>query len=61
MEEINKVEWIPDVGKKRISNMVQGRNDWCISRQRSWGVPIPVMYHVDTQEVNLSRLWKGGI
>ncbi len=44
LEEIDKVEWIPAWGRDRIYNMVEGRPDWCVSRQRSWGVPITVAY-----------------
>ncbi len=47
MEAIKNVKWIPSAGEKRIGNMVENRTDWCISRQRAWGVPIPVFYCKD--------------
>ncbi|MBI3014830.1 MAG: isoleucine--tRNA ligase, partial [Candidatus Tectomicrobia bacterium] len=44
LEEIKRVQWIPAWGEERISNMIATRPDWCISRQRAWGVPITVFY-----------------
>ncbi|EGV52796.1 isoleucine--tRNA ligase [endosymbiont of Riftia pachyptila] len=52
MREIEQVEWLPDWGKARIQGMVENRPDWCISRQRTWGVPITLFIHKETNELH---------
>jgi len=47
---IKKVDWVPGWGEERIAGMVEGRPDWCISRQRTWGVPIALFVHKSTSE-----------
>ena len=48
----DKVQWMPDWGKARIDGMMMGRPDWCISRQRTWGVPITLFVHKQTAELH---------
>ncbi len=50
--EIAKQEWMPDWGEARIKGMVEGRPDWCISRQRTWGVPLALFVHKQTGELH---------
>ncbi len=49
---ITTVRWVPDWGQQRIENMVAGRPDWCVSRQRAWGVPIPLFVHRASGELH---------
>jgi isoleucyl-tRNA synthetase len=55
LEEIRRVEWIPAWGEERIYQMIERRPDWCISRQRAWGVPIPALYCLECGEAILTR------
>jgi len=55
LKAIKDVRWIPAQGENRITPMVSDRSDWCISRQRSWGVPIPVFYDEETGEALLTE------
>ncbi|MEE6075611.1 isoleucine--tRNA ligase [Avibacterium paragallinarum] len=52
LSEIKKVCWIPDWGQARIEAMVENRPDWCISRQRTWGVPMALFIHKTTEELH---------
>lgn len=55
LENIKSVKWIPEYGENRISSMVQLRPDWCLSRQRYWGVPIPAVYCKNCNEVYIKK------
>jgi isoleucyl-tRNA synthetase len=50
LEEIDRTQWIPHWGRDRIHGMVANRPDWCLSRQRAWGVPLPILYCEDCDE-----------
>ena len=50
--EVDKVEWMPSWGRARIDSMMQERPDWCVSRQRTWGVPITLLVHKQTAELH---------
>ncbi|WP_282166651.1 isoleucine--tRNA ligase [Shewanella japonica] len=52
LAEIEKTQWIPDWGQSRIEKMVENRPDWCISRQRTWGVPITLLVNRETEELH---------
>jgi isoleucyl-tRNA synthetase len=53
---IDTVNWVPQTGKARILSMIQDRPDWCISRQRTWGVPMPLFLHRETDELHPESL-----
>ena len=56
LEQIKKVGWFPEWGQSRIESMVEGRPDWCISRQRTWGNPIAVFVNRETDELHPNTL-----
>ena len=52
LEQIKQVRWVPEWGQSRIESMVEGRPDWCISRQRTWGNPIAIFVNRETEELH---------
>ncbi|MGF1741172.1 isoleucine--tRNA ligase [Vibrio profundum] len=56
LESIKGVEWMPEWGASRIEGMIEGRPEWCISRQRTWGVPIALFVHKETSELHPNSL-----
>ncbi|RAK00751.1 isoleucine--tRNA ligase [Aliidiomarina maris] len=52
LEQIKQVRWVPEWGENRITSMVEGRPDWCISRQRTWGAPLTLFVHRDTEALH---------
>jgi isoleucyl-tRNA synthetase len=52
LRDIKKVQWTPDWGEQRITGMIENRPDWCVSRQRTWGVPIALFVHARTGELH---------
>jgi isoleucyl-tRNA synthetase len=52
LETIKQVKWIPSWGETRITKMVENRPDWCLSRQRPWGTPLPLLIHQDTGQLH---------
>ncbi|KAL4882407.1 tRNA synthetases class I-domain-containing protein [Aspergillus karnatakaensis] len=55
LKALDDVEFVPSAGQQRLQNFVKNRTEWCISRQRAWGVPIPALYHKDTGEAVLTK------
>ncbi|GAH05408.1 unnamed protein product, partial [marine sediment metagenome] len=55
LESIDTVTWIPHWGRDRIYGMIENRPDWCVSRQRAWGVPITVFYCQDCETILLDQ------
>ena len=52
LSEIEKVEWLPEWGENRMRLMIEGRPDWCLSRQRSWGTPMTLFIHKETKKLH---------
>ncbi|KAI9808816.1 MAG: isoleucine-tRNA ligase [Pycnora praestabilis] len=55
LQSLDDVQFIPEGGKARLESFIKCRSEWCISRQRAWGVPIPALYHIETGEAILTK------
>ncbi len=58
LKQINEIKWYPSWGKLRMENMIKDRQDWCISRQRAWGVPLPIIYRGDGTPIIDEKVFK---
>jgi len=56
LEAIDEVDWVPEWGEARIAGMVENRPDWCLSRQRLWGIPLPILYCESCEEPVVDQL-----